>query len=358
MEVVCLRAAVLILLVSASLVIPASPIVVGIEKRNDEYVPQGGVTVNTSTLLNYLETLRKLNDSNVDNYVYRIEYALNHNNTEEANKLLNELQSYLDSQYHNGTGRPEIDKAIAFVSSVERVQGNEALVDLLQYAEMASRLLNDPKMREVALRLGSGKLSEGDMKYLEKIMGAPLSLKPSRSAGFPSPGAFPGMAPGTGKLPEVKPPSLAPLPSVPAVPASPSASSAYLSLILYVILLGVIGYLIYKYRGLMGKYLRPVREGVIRRVFVAASMLRGAKDPAAALYRRWLAVARSRGYRRYLWETPREFLLKIRDADLRTPGELATRIYEERFYGGRTLPAELLERARRLLGGGRSEASA
>ncbi len=322
----------------------------GIVKRNDEYVPSSGTRVNNTALINYLETLRELNDSTVNSYIDRIEAALNRGDIDEANRLLSELQGYLNKNYSNGTGREDLDKALAFVSSVEEVGSNETTIDLLKYTVTASKLLNDPNLRDIASKLGSGRLSGEDVEYLEKILGTAINLKPGSSASFSEIIGGNKLLPRINK-PELNPPQFAPVPSAPKV-SSPSVSATYIELILYFILLGIIGYVLYRYRMYFTGYFKPFKQGLARNLYRAALKLKRIRDPVAQLYYNWLVIAKSYGYRRAPWETPREFLGKIRDEALRRIGGFVTRIYEEKFYGGREPSRDDIEKANRLLRGG------
>ncbi len=342
-----------ILLVLITLLLLPSVIpkpVYGIVKRNDEYVPSSGARVNNTALINYLETLRGLNDTTVNSYVDRIEAALSRGDIDEANRLLSELQDYLNKNYSNGTGREDLDKALAFVSSVEEVGSNETTIDLLKYTVTASKLLNDPSLKDLALKLGSGKLSGEDVEYLEKILGTAINLKPSRSTSLSELAGGSKLLPNINK-PEFNPPQFAPIPSAPTV-SSPSVSTAYIELIMYLILLGAIGYFLYRYRMYFTGYFNPLKRGLTRNLYRAALRLKRIKDPVAQLYYNWLVTAKSYGYRRAPWETPREFLGRIGDEALRRIGSFITRLYEEKFYGGREPPREDVDKANRLLRGG------
>lgn len=339
----------LLLLAALLLAAYAAPVAEGIARRQDQVVPSDRYSsISVSQLRAYLESLRGLNDSVVDSYVDAIEYELDRGNYTGAQVLLEQLQQYLDEKYGGELSGldPEIAKSIAAVNSVENITGDGAVIDNAELLQYYSSIENDPGLLGIAEKLREGKYLTGEEieelnRVLEEIgslgaAGEPVDLGGLRGLETESPGET-----GLGETPGLAAPQA---PRGAGVPGAPGLVDALLPMLLAALAAAAL----YLYRGSLRSLVEPLKTRIYEAV-AAATVLRRTRDPVARLYARLLLAARLYGRRRMRWETPREFLEKLRDTWLWEPGRLVTELYEKRFYGGLGVDPVLVEEAARKL---------
>lgn len=303
-----------------------------ITKRNDDYVPSQFVPVNNTVLVDYLEELRKLNDTVVNNYIDQIEDVLSSGDYEEATRLISELQDYLDTLYGNGTGDKDLDTAISFIKSINSVGENETYIDLAEFVSLASNLTGDLKLLDIARKLSSGEgLSSEDINYLSKVL---KNTSINRSMGnlnlpFKELRELLHRSSGGGNPPPI-------IGSAPSMASPPPTAVIAVEYLQYLFPLVVLGILLWYHRDRLSQYASTIKRRISAEISHIQVIRRRRMDPVARLYYEWLVVARAWGYKREKWMTPREFLRIVKDQVLAGVGWEVTRIYEEKYYGDKT----------------------
>ncbi len=324
-------------------IINPSP-VLGIVKRNDKSIPLEPIPTNTSTLINNLEELRKLNDPVVNSYINAIEEALNRGDYDEANRLLADLQNYLQLKYGgSGTGNPELDKAISYIMSIKSVENNTVYLDLVEYLENLSKYTNSTDTEKLLEKIKSGELNNTDIDELSKILGSITNT--SRLFNF----SFPKSNPLQNKPPQFQPLPSAPVGSAPNIGVIPEWIG-------YIVLLSIILGIIYIYRQKIASLFRPLTIKTKKTLLLLTTRIKRINDPVASLLYEYIVVASSYGFKKHRWETLREFLSKIKLSDLKSIGNEIIKLYEDKFYGGKNVDISIIAELRskiKSIGGSR-----
>ncbi len=321
-----------VVLIIFGLISLQASITYSITKRNDDYVPSQIVPVNNTVLIEYLEELRRLNDTVVNNYVDQIEDALNNGDYEEASRLLGELRDYLDEKYGNGTGDKELDTAISFIKSIDSVGENETYIDLTEFVSLASNLTGDPHLLDIARKLSSGEeLSSEDLNYLSEVLKNTNINRSISNLNLPF-NELRELFPRSGGG-ENPPSIIGGAPSMASPPPTAVIAAEYLQYLFPLVVLGIV---LWYYRDKLSRYADTIRRRISVEIARIPVIRRRIMDPVARLYYEWLLIARAWGYKRERWMTPREFLRIVKDQVLAGVGWEVTRIYEEKYYGDRT----------------------
>lgn len=316
--------------------------VIGINRRNDRYIPSQPTPSNTTLLRQYLEDLRRLNDTNIDRYVEEIENAMDEGDYERVNTLLGLLKNYLAENYINnqtGINDPELLRAISYIMGTERVENNTVYIDPLKYLKTLANLTNNETINKLVEKLSENKgLEENEIEELTKMLSNITT------------GGFRGIKPGPIEIGGGV--SSNPIPELPSAP--PMVSPGVVSVpdwIPYLIPLIFLIAILYYYRSSLGSVLKPFSRSIRRtlvgvKVGFARIYIRRINDPVAYLIYEFISFMEGRGYRRYSWETLREYVSRIGIGELRDLGFKAIRLYEDRFFGGKHIDLEAVRRLR------------
>ncbi len=323
--------------------------VVSITQRQDPDMPvENLVRIDNTTLINYLESLRKLNDTTVNNYVDEIEAALQRGDYETANRLLSELQAYLDEKY-GGTmiSDEELAKALATISATEGIGSAGAYINVSKLLEVYGDSIGDQDLLELAKKLSSlQELSPEEQMELDQALNEVLGSNfETTNIGD----LFQLLNETGGAASLVEPPQLPSskgglLPSGSGGVAAPSITAPNTTVLLLIIIGIVTAVLMIFHKQLSELFatrVKPLLGAKMADVLAKTSarltglLTRGEKDPVVKIYKVYYMAARAKGFKKYKHETPREFLSKITDETMKKIGEPVTKIYEERVYGGR-----------------------
>ena len=292
-----------------------SDVAYSIVKRNSPDYPVEELNMTVNDLRHILEELRKLNDTQVDYYIDEIEKALEEGDYDKASQYLELLKQYLKEKYSgntSGEANNELSKYIALIESIEEVNNETVTLDieklLKAYKNIPESSSSESKisledlynmLNNIVHKGGQGG-SSGSQNNI---------LSPSPSSNYNSWS----------------------LPTIPSLTISPNIP---LELVMLTSLLLVLGIVLYVFRNHVREYLKPVKKGIYTLTYQLSSIILPVKDPVVKLYNKWYLLAKLHGYKKYKWETPREFLAKISDEKLRGIGGKVTRLYEDRVYGG------------------------
>ena len=297
-----------------------SYVVHAIVKRNSPDYPVDKLNMSLTDLKQLLNELKKLNDTMVNKYVEEIENALEQGDYEKAEYYMRLLSNYLRKNY-GGKGSSEIDKYVALLDSIKEISNESVVIDINDLIK---------KYKEIFKASGETQFSFEDIYNALSPHGA--------SREFPE---TIGEAKGTSVNNVFNPPS-------PPAPTIPNIVFSLDWAILVGLTLAVMT-IFYIYRRSVAGYLKPLKKYFETIKYSAITMLKPVKDPIINLYNKWYLNAKLYGYKRFKWETLREFLAKIHEDKLRGIGEKITRLYEDRIYGGAEIDEEIVETIRREL---------
>lgn len=319
---------ILVTLLILTMITPENNIVYSIVKRNSQEYPVKETSISIKELEEILRELEKLNDTNIDKYIDKIQESINEGNYNEALEYLEKLTSYLKEKYSYGdiNNISELAKYIALLDSIEKLDNESITIDveklLKEYKEI---LKSSDEEIDFSFKDLYDILSNTTFKR-EKLLetqnnllnpGIDTSYNPSISSPIPSLGILL-------KIP--------------------------LETIMYIGVLTLIPLILYIFRKQINKYLYPVKKTIYSVTENIISIISPFKDPVIKLYNKWYLKTKLHGYRRYNWETLREYLGKIKDNKLRVLGEKITSLYETRIYGGKEIDHGIIEDLRRKLG--------
>lgn len=353
--------------IRASLLIPVillvlvlgSVEVLSIPRRQDPDMPvENLIRIDSRDFLKYLELLRSLNDSVVDNYIDAIKKALEEGDYETANKLLTELKKYLSEKYGENLPRDtDLLKALATISSTEALGSSGAYLNISKLLEVYGDLINDEELIEIARKIaGLGEVSPEEQykiyEVLSKVLGSGFK-EVNVSELFQLLNETSGVAE---LIQQPKLPSnqgvFFPTKGVPEAPQIPS---------ILLLILGIGGVILgvsillkllpspitIKLKSFVSSKLGGMAVKAVAQI--SSIFFSREKDPVVRIYKTYYFTARAKGFKKYRHETPREFLEKITDANIKAVGVPVTRIYEERVYGGKTPGKEELRRVIEIL---------
>ncbi len=307
-----------------------------IVRRNDKDYPFYDLVIDYKTFIKILNELKKLNDTTVDKYVDEITNALEKHDYYRVEKLLNELSEYLATKYRN-TDDKELTRIITILNSIKKTSSEGVIIDYNKYVSILSKSRMHGETREEIIedllnyisRLGGEAGRELDinelMSSLEKLRGNREENIGSRSSN----NVF-------------KPPNM--------VSTGSKTGFVITTNQLYLPILAIIiAILLYMNRSYLANITGLLKKRVIKILIGLNESITKIKDPVVKVYLNWYYVTRYRGYYREKWETPREYLNRIRDKDLRSVGLEATELYEERIYGGREVDEDSILRIKELV---------
>ncbi|WFO76246.1 hypothetical protein J4526_05305 [Desulfurococcaceae archaeon MEX13E-LK6-19] len=357
-----MRLTVILIMITVMVAVFNTLHVVSITQRQDPDMPvENLVRIDNTTLINYLESLRKLNDTTVNNYVDEIEAALQRGDYETANKLLNELQAYLDEKYGGATiSDEELAKALAAISATEGIGSTGAYINVSKLLEVYGDSIGDQDLLELAEKLSNlQELSPEEQMELDQALNEVLGSNfETTNIGD----LFQLLNETGGAASLVEPPQLPSskgglLPSGGGV-AAPSITAPNTTVV-FLIIIGIVTAMLMIFHKqlseLFATRVKPLLGAKMADVLAKTSakltslLARGEKDPVVKIYKVYYMAARAKGFKKYRHETPREFLSKITDETMRKIGEPVTKIYEERVYGGRYPRRDEIERVAEIL---------
>ncbi len=363
------RGALFILGVFLCVLIVLSPRTYSIPERNTEYIPGTIGVSDLSTFIKSLEELKNLNDPVANMYIEEIKSSISSGDYDKANKLLAELQTYLKEKYGNNLSGldPELAKDIAFVESIKEVNERGTIVDISKYLNDLAGLIKNPdelkQLLDIANKLENGlPLSDAEKALLGKML-EDFNIKeavPSNVSLNELSNLFNNTGVNNLTVPKISVPSSLNMslpssnPSIPSLvslgsPGSlvlPSIPTEYLVAVLIPV---IIASMIYLARDRFSTIDLIIRKKLAKAIATTMSRIKHIDDPVARLYGIWLSLAKTFGYPRYSWETPREHLQKVRDNILRKRGSIIVKLYEMKFYGMKEPRSDEIEKAKKEL---------
>jgi len=300
--------------------------------RNDENYPTEYVYLTHEDFQKLLNDLKNLNDTVMNKYVDKLMNATNRGNYTEANELLEELKKYIQNQYANETDLDKL-KELLTINSVRSIDEKGVIIDL-------EKLINI--YREYLKNLNGGDYSQNDQQILEELynyinkFNINKTINPDLNKLFENINISTTQNIGLHSL--FQPPEF-----ISQNPPNLFIPTIYMDMLLPLFLVSIIAVIVYwnrKHLSHIVKLLGREAGKIAYRIGFAGYR---AFDPVASLCLRWIEAMKKKGYVRNKYETLREFSTMIREDELRELGLKVVSLYEERFYGEKTVDQGLLE---------------
>ncbi len=347
--IVLMKITILVLLIVLTInVLPVN----SITKRNDEYIPSEIARIDNNYIIQKLSELKKLNDTVVNNYVEQITQLLNNGEYDKAYELLSELNRYVEEKYDGNIKDEDLAQSISILQSIKDINNEGTYINLTQYLETLSDLLNDPELLKYAEELRSGEIP--DTKYIKDVMSyiksfeeTPQTTKSKALTPYGEENITNEniniFNPSTLSMPENKFGNVFSLPQI-TMPSLIINTNTLLFIITAIVVLTVL----YYYKDKLAVILTPLRRRILYGINQVRTAIKyGKQDPVIELYMNWYNLVKAMGYKREPFETLREFLVKITDKSLVSKGEIVTELYEKKIYGKTSINEELIEKVKK-----------
>ncbi|MET1160867.1 MAG: hypothetical protein ABWW65_07895 [Thermoprotei archaeon] len=303
----------------------------GIVKRNEEYYPYNTIEIDIEKLQEILDSLEKLNDTTVKQYINEIRNAFNESDYDRVSLLLRELANYLKEKYGSYADE-ELAMEASIISSIRRVENNTVIIDI------------DEFIRSYKEIVGGNYLETG---FLEKLYSILSAYNTTRPGSLYLPSIFNEFFENTSRRDNsmFNPPrDFIGVPSI--LGTSFPTLVNYVPIFIATIMLLL---LVYRYRELVkGVFLRFRRRiGIISTSI--KMVIKPIEDPIIKLYNEWYAIVKAYGFKRFKYETLREHLLRVSIDNLRKLGETVVKLYEDKVYGGKSIDKRLISEVKEKL---------
>jgi len=304
--------------------------------RNDENYPIEYVYLTHEDFQKLLNDLKNLNDTVVDKYVDRLMNAIDRGNYTEANELLTDLKRYMQNQYVNETDADKLRELLT-INSVKSIDENGVIID-------AEKLINI--YREYLKNLNGGEYSQNDQQTLQEMFNYLNKYNKNKTINTDLNKLYENSninaTQNIGSHSLFQPPEF-----ISQNPPNLFIPTIYLNAIIPIFLASIIAVIVYwnrKHLSHIIKLLGREAEKIAYRIGFTGIR---ASDPIANLCLKWIEAVKKKGYVRNKYETLREFSTIIREDDLRQLGLKVVSLYEERFYGEKTVDQGSLENLRK-----------
>ncbi len=358
------------LAVTVLLIVLLANIVYAIPQRQDPDMPSSdNVVIDKEELLEILDRLSdKLDDRVIDSYRVAIEDSLESGDYETANALLEKLREYINGTYalNNRVFDENTTKDLALVSSTTNITDRGVEIDVYKLLEEYAELINNEDLESIIKEFEENPSNIDPSEYtlimetINKLVGNKtenISLEEifSRS-GEDMLSEITGFKPNFSiPKPVFNKPPLAPPANIPGIPVSSTnlvspGFSIDLNMVSTITLLGVLVYLLVRYRSFIIEHIGlRARRFFAKTIIKVADIVKRIEDPVIRLYGRALKYLSLIGYKRYYYETPREFLRKLKEDEYRVVLEKLTTAYEERVYGYKSISTRKIDELTRLV---------
>ncbi len=315
---------------------------------------EGEFVVGINNITNVIEKLgTQFNDTILAKYRNEILSNASSGNFTLVNELLNELRTYLRSNYANKSLTEEEASEISLISSTNKVNSNAVSVNVTKALQIYAELMKNKELLKTLQKLNVGGTnsltpseSEDLLNALSKIISV-IEKSPTRTENFPQPPKQ------TSSQEGINFSSLYELPKLPtSLPVSKVSTkqlSSFKFLVITLFVLTVIAAAIYAILKIKPEATRSLKKYVVATFTKLTTRAGNINDPIIKVYALTLKRLELYGFKKSPYETPREFLNRIKIKEFRDVLEKLTSAYEVRAYSRRRLDEEAINELLKLV---------
>jgi len=315
---------------------------------------EGELVVGINNLSEVIKKLSmQLNDTTLMKYQKEILSNASSGNYTSVNELLNELKKYLRSTYSNKSLTEEETSEISLISSANNVNSNSVSLNMTEALHTYAELMKNEELLKTLHKLseeGIHSLTPAESKTLLNALNKIISIvkkSPARLETFPSPPKRSISQEGI---------NFSNLNELPKLPASlhiskVSAKQLYTakSLMITLLALTAIAVAIYVTLKIKPEATKSLKKYVITTFTRLTTKAGSINDPIIKAYALTLKQLELYGLKKHPYETPREFLNRIKTKEFREILEELTPAYEVRAYSHRRLNEETINKILKLV---------